>query len=70
MFNYSLFISLLQFVAIFSKTFKKSVSLRNSNLKFCVVIYTKDTHQIPKNRISVAESNNSLLSEEMYSELN
>ena len=34
------------------KKFFKSVSLRQSNLKFCTVASTKDKHQIPKNQIS------------------
>ena len=47
MFNNSLYISLSQFVAILLKSFI---------LKFCTVTSTKDTHQIPKNLTSVAES--------------
>ena len=42
-----------------SQYFKKlymSVSIRKSNLKFCAVTCTTDTHQTPKNNISVAES--------------
>ena len=42
-----------------SQYFKKlyeSVSMRKSNLKFGTVTSTKDTYQIPKNQISVAES--------------
>ena len=38
------------------KKFFKSVSIRRSNLKCYKVIPTKDTHQIPKNQISVVES--------------
>ena len=32
----------------------KSVSVRKSNLKFCTVTSTKNSHYIPKNQISVA----------------
>ena len=55
MFNESLFMSLSQFVAIPEKFFQ-SVSMRKINLKFCTVTSTKDTHQMPKNQISVTES--------------
>ena len=34
----------------------KSVSVRKSNLKFCTVTFTKDSHQMTKNQISVAET--------------
>ena len=52
MFNDSLFISLSQYL----KKLYKTVSTGKSNLKFGTVISTKDTHQIPKNQISVAET--------------
>ena len=38
------------------KRFVKSVSIRKSNLKFCTVTSTEETHQIPKNQNSVTES--------------
>ena len=59
MFNERLFISFSQFVVILKKLFK-SGSIRRSNLKFSTVTFSKDTHQIPKNQISVTESSISL----------
>ena len=38
------------------KKLYKLVSIRKSNLKFGTVTSTKDSHQIPRNQISVAES--------------
>ena len=52
MLNDSLFISLPQFVAILYK----SVSIRENNLRSCIVTSTKDTHQIAKCQMYVAES--------------
>ena len=39
-----------------SQHLKKSAFIRKSNLKFCKVTSTKDSYQIPKHQISVAES--------------
>ena len=54
-FNKSFFISLSQFVVIL-KIFYKSVSIRKSNVKVGTVTFTKNTHQIPKEKKSVTES--------------
>ena len=51
-FNDSLFILI---VAIYRNTLQ-IVSIRKSNLKFCTITSTKDSHQIPKNQIFVVES--------------
>ena len=38
------------------KKLSKSVSVKESNLKFCTVTSYKNTYQIPKNQISIAET--------------
>ena len=38
------------------KFFFRSVSIRKNSLKFCTFTSIKDSHQIPKNQISAAES--------------
>ena len=49
MFNDSLFISLLQFIARLIKL-SMSVSITNSNLKPCTVTATKDAHKYQKKK--------------------
>ena len=34
----------------------KSVSIRKSDLKLCIITFTKDAHEVPKNQIPVPES--------------
>ena len=34
----------------------KSVSIKKSDLKLCIITFTKDTHEVPKNQIPVPES--------------
>ena len=54
-FNDSLFSLFILIAAIYRNTLQ-IVSIRKSNLKFCTITSTKDSHQIPKNQISVVES--------------
>ena len=34
----------------------KLVSIKKSDLKLCIITFTKDTHEVPKNQIPVPES--------------
>ena len=38
------------------KQLYKSVSIKKSDLKLCIVTFTKDIHEVPKNQIPFPES--------------
>ena len=38
------------------KQLYKPVSIRRSDLKLCIITFTKDAHEVPKNQIPVPES--------------